>query len=165
MVLPILLAAAAAITPTPPVTVPPQPELTDQIVKADAELFQLFFEGRCDVPRFRSMLTDDVEFYHDKVGFNVRKPEDFVAIFAQRCKEHDDPNATTTRRELVRSSLHVDPIPGWGAMEIGDHLFYEVRGSQERLVGKASFSMVWVLGADGKWRISRVLSYSHAPAQ
>jgi hypothetical protein len=52
-------------------------------------------------------------------------------------------------------------------MEIGDHVFYERKGPEGewKLVGKASFSMVWVLGPDGKWRISRVLSYSHAPAQ
>jgi hypothetical protein len=52
-------------------------------------------------------------------------------------------------------------------MEIGDHLFYERQGAEGpwKLVGKASFSMVWVLGADGKWRISRVLSYAHAPAK
>lgn len=64
---------------------------------------------------------------------------------------------------LVQSSLHVDPIPGWGAMEVGDHLFYERHGATgpEKLVGKAKFAMVWVLGADGHWRVSRVLSYAH----
>jgi hypothetical protein len=51
-------------------------------------------------------------------------------------------------------------------MEIGDHVFYERQGAhgEWKLVGKASFSMVWVLGADGKWRVSRVLSYAHAAA-
>jgi hypothetical protein len=167
MLAPILLAVAAAQTPAaPPVTIPPQPALTEQIAKADAELFKLFFEGPCDVPRFRSMITDDIEFYHDKGGFNVRKPADFVAQFEDRCKKLEDSTSWRQRRELVQSSLHVDPIPGWGAMEIGDHVFYERQGATGawKLVGKASFSMVWVLGADGKWRVSRVLSYAHAPA-
>lgn len=164
-----LIAAAAAISqpsPPAPVKIPDQPALTQQIAKADADLFQLFFEGPCDVPRFRAMLTDDVEFYHDKAGFNVRKPQDFVTIFEDRCKQLADPASWRQRRELVQSSLHVDPIPGWGAMEVGDHLFYERKGpvGEWKLVGKASFAMVWVLGPDGKWRISRVLSYSHAPA-
>lgn len=161
--LPLLAAAAATASP---VTVPPQPELTRQIEQADAALFKLFFEGPCDVPRFRSMITDDVEFYHDKGGFNVRKPEDFVAQFEERCNKLADPTSWRQRRELVQGSLHVDPIPGWGAMEIGDHVFYERKGpvGEWGLVGKASFSMVWVLGADGKWRVSRVLSYAHAPA-
>lgn len=153
-----LLAAATA-----PATLPPQPQLTEQIAKADAELFKLFFEGPCDVPRFRAMLTDDVEFYHDKEGFNVRKPDEFVAMFEQRCKDLEDPTTWRSRRELVTGTLHVDPIPRWGAMEVGDHLFYERHGAsgEEKLVGRARFAMVWVLGADGKWRISRVLSFAH----
>jgi hypothetical protein len=165
--LPLLAAAVQAAAAPPPVTIPPQPELTRQIEQADAELFKLFFEGPCDSARFRSMITDDIEFYHDKGGFNVRKPEDFVGQFKDRCAKLADPASWRQRRELVESSLHVDPIPGWGAMEIGDHVFYERKGPQGewKLVGKASFSMVWVLGRDGKWRVSRVLSYAHAPAK
>lgn len=160
-------AAAQAVLPAGQVTIPPQPELTRQIEQADSAIFKLFFEGPCDVARFRSMITNDVEFYHDKGGFNVRKPEDFVAQFEDRCKQLADPTNWRQRRVLVQSSLHVDPIPGWGAMEIGDHLFYERHGvsGEEHLVGRASFAMVWVLGADGKWRVSRVLSYAHAPAR
>lgn len=159
----LVAAVQAAAAPPPPVTVPPQPELTEQIRKADADLFTLFFESQCDIPRFRSMITDDVEFYHDKGGFNVRKPEDFVAQYRQRCTDNANPANWRVRRELVPGSLHVDPIPGWGAMEVGDHLFYERHGvnAPEKLVGKAKFAMVWVLGADGKWRVSRVLSYAH----
>lgn len=162
-------AAAPAAQAAAPATVriPDQPELTRQIEQADAALFQLFFEGECDVPRFRAMLADDVEFYHDKGGFNVRKPADFVAFFEERCKGHADPDGWNTRRELVRGTLHVDPIPGWGAMEAGDHVFYEKHGfnGPETLAGTASFAMVWVLGRDGKWRVSRILSYAHAKAQ
>jgi Domain of unknown function (DUF4440) len=159
----ILLAALMAAAPSSPVKVPDQPELTRQIEQADADLFKLFFEGPCDTPRFRAMLTDDVEFYHDKGGFNVRRPEDFVGQFEQRCKELQDPTAWRLRRQLVPGTLHVDPIPGWGAMEVGEHVFFEKRGStgEEKLSGRAKFAMVWVLGRDGKWRVSRVLSYGH----
>lgn len=156
-------AVAASAASAGPVKIPDQPELTRQIEHADAELFKLFFEGPCDTPRFRAMLTDDIEFYHDKGGFNVRKPEDFVAQFEERCKALQDPTTWRSRRELVPGTLSVDPIPGWGAMEVGDHLFYERHGvtGGERLTGKAKFAMVWVLGNDGKWRVSRVLSYAH----
>ncbi|HEY8592692.1 MAG TPA: nuclear transport factor 2 family protein [Sphingomicrobium sp.] len=160
----ILAAAAAAAAP---VTVPPQAQLEQQIAAADAEFFKLFFEGRCDIPRFREWLTDDVEFYHDKSGFNVHKADDFVAIFNKNCHDREDPPAWRTRRELVRSSLHVDPVPGWGAMEVGEHLVYERHGvdGKEMLAGRAKFAMVWVLGPDGKWRLSRVLSYAHGKAE
>jgi hypothetical protein len=166
--LPLLALAAqtAAAQPAAVVTIPPQPQLSEQIAKADAELFKLFFEGPCDTPRFRAMLTDDVEFYHDKAGFNVRKPADFTAMFEQRCNDLKDPTKWRSRRVLVPGTMHVDPVPGWGAMEVGDHVFYERHGAkgEEKLVGKASFAMVWVLGPDGKWRISRVLSFGHSAA-
>ena len=167
--LPVLLLAVgqAAAAPTPPtITVPAQPALTEQIRARDAELFELMFTGPCDSGKMRSFLADDIEFYHDKAGFNVRKPEEFVAIYEKNCEGRKDPKAWRSRRELVRDSLHVDPVPGWGAMQTGDHLFYERKGKDgaEKLVGKAKFAMVWVLGSDGKWRVSRVLSYAHAPA-
>lgn len=161
-----LLVAAQAAAGTP-VTIPAQPELTRQIAAADADLFKLFFEGPCDAARLRSFLADDVEFYHDKGGVTARNADQFVADYRQNCKAREDPKAWRSRRELVAGSLHVDPVPGWGAIEAGDHLFYERQGvdGTEKLAGRAKFAMLWVLGSDGKWRLSRVLSFAHAPAQ
>lgn len=159
-----LTTAAAAMAP---VTVPPQPQLTAQIAEAEAELFDLFFVRPCDVPRFRAMLADDVEFYHDKDGFGIRSADDFVRDYSRNCASRADPKAWRSRRELIRSTLRVDPIPGYGAMEAGDHRFYERKGvnGTEKLAGRASFAMVWALGSDGKWRLSRVLSFAHAAAK
>ncbi|HEX6741784.1 MAG TPA: nuclear transport factor 2 family protein [Sphingomicrobium sp.] len=149
-----------------PVTVPPQPALTEQVERADAELFDLFFVARCDERRFRALLADDVEFYHDKDGFGIRSAADFMAAYRQNCAARADAGAWRSRRVLVAGSLHVDPVPGWGAIETGDHLFFERHGvdGAERLAGKARFAMVWVLGSDGKWRVSRVLSFAHQAA-
>jgi uncharacterized protein DUF4440 len=160
------LAVQVATATPPPVTIPAQPALTEQIAAADAELFELSFIQPCDVPRFRAMLTDDVEFYHDRAGFNVRKADDFVAIYTRQCTSRADPRASRSRRELVAATLHVDPVPGWGAIETGEHLFYERQGKDapEKLVGRARFAQLWVLGSDGKWRVSRVFSYAHGPA-
>jgi hypothetical protein len=156
-----MIAAAAAAAA---VTVPAAPALTEQVVRADAELFDLFFVAPCDEPRFRALLADDVEFYHDKDGFVARSADDFMAAYRQNCASRADPANWRSRRELVRSTLRVDPVPGYGAMEVGEHLFHERHGAagEEKLVGRASFAMVWALGADGKWRLSRVLSYAHS---
>lgn len=168
MLLAALLIAIAktGVTPAPVTTVPPQAELEQAIRHREAELFNLFFTGPCDLPRFRSMLADDLEFYHDKGGFNVQSAEEFVAIFAKNCAERENPVAWRTRRQLVPGTLHIDPTPGWGAFEAGEHLFFEKQGvnGKETLAGKAKFAMVWVLGADKQWRLSRVLSYGHGPA-
>jgi hypothetical protein len=110
------------------------------------------------------MLTDDVEMYHDKDGFVWRGIGDVVAEYAKACADRKKPDAWRSRRELVAGTLRVDPIPGHGAVETGEHVFYERRGEgSEKLVGRALFAQVWVLGFDGGWRLSRILSYGHRP--
>src|SRR5688572_24157645 len=113
----ILLPAAAAAQPTPaPAAIPEQPALTQQIAARDAELFELLFSGPCDSARFRALLADDIEFYHDKDGA-IRSAATFVAGYERNCAERQDPGAWRSRRELVPGSLRVDPIPGLGAVE------------------------------------------------
>ena len=155
--LPLAAAVAAA-----SITVPTQPQLTEQVRQADAGLFAVMFD-RCDPPALRAMITDDLEFYHDKGGL-MAGADAFVADTAKSCAGWTKPDAWRSRRELVPDSLHVDPIPGFGAIETGEHLFYERRGNgAEKRVGRARFAIVWALGADGHWRMRRALSYAHAP--
>ncbi len=164
----ILLAAAALQQPSPPPApeIPPQPALTEQIAARDAELFTLLFTGPCEPQRFRALLADDLEFYHDKGGA-IRGGDAFAADYARACAARQDPTAWRSRRELVRTSLHVDPVPGVGAIQAGEHLFYERHGAAgaERLAGRARFAQLWTLGPDGQWRLSRVFSYAHGPAE
>jgi hypothetical protein len=160
MLSPLIFALAAAAAP---VTVPPQPALTEAIAARDAELFDLFFLG-CDPVRLRTMLTPDVEFYHDKDGFVFRNADEFVTGYAKMCEAKKVPDAWRSRRELVAASLAVDPVPGHGAIETGEHVFYERKGDgPEKLVGRARFAMVWKLDG-GAWKLSRILSYAHAAA-
>lgn len=163
----ILFAAAQAAAPA--VAIPGQPALTEAIAARDAEFFELFFNG-CDPEKLKTMVADDLEFYHDKGGFNSRSGAQFVADYAKSCEERKKPGSWRSRRELVRSTLHVDPVPGHGAIEDGEHLFYERRtagpdgpAQPEKLVGRARFTQLWVLAPDG-WRISRVFSYAHRAA-
>ena len=159
-----LLAAVQAPAPTPKVTIPAQPALTEQIAARDAEFFELFFQG-CDPERLRTMLADDVEMYHDRGGLVFRSADQMVADYRKSCEERKKPDAWRSRRELVRASLHVDPVPGHGAIEDGQHLFYERRGEgPEKRVGRARFTQLWVLSPEG-WRLSRIFSYAHRPAE
>ena len=88
-----LLAAAFAAPSAPPVNVPAQPQLTEQIRQADLALFALYFTGKCDAARFRSMLRPDIEFYHDKDGFDVHSADEFVANYEEKCRSREDPKA------------------------------------------------------------------------
>jgi hypothetical protein len=154
MQLSLILALAQA------VTLPQGAALTEEIRAADAVFFRTYFEA-CDPAKIEAMVTPDIEMYHDKAGFIFTSAEAFVADYAKGCEEKKAPDAWRSRRELVPSSLRIDPVPGFGAIEEGDHLFYERKGDgPEKLVGKAHFVQVWQRAADG-WRLKRVLSYAH----
>ena len=150
-----LLAFAAA------VTVPTGPALTQAIAARDVGLFRTYFD-QCDPAKMESFLTPDLEFYHDKSGFDAHSARQFVDDYARKCADYGRADTVRLRRELVADSLNVEAIPGFGAIEEGDHLFYQRQGNgPEHLGGKAHFVMLWQLGEDGQWRVKRVLSYSH----
>lgn len=138
--------------------------LTESIRAADSEMFGLFFTG-CDPEKLRGMVTDSLEFYHDKGGVTAKSGADFVEQYARSCEAKKAPDAWRSRRELIPESLHVDPVPGFGAMEVGEHLFYERQGDgPEKLAGRAGFAMVWQWD-DGVWKLHRVLSFAHKAAE
>jgi hypothetical protein len=147
----LMLAAAAAA---------PDPALTAQIEAADTAIFRLFFT-ECDPARMAAMVTDDFEFVHDREGFQYHDGKSFVADYAKGCEARKAPDAWRSRRELVAGSMHVDPVPGYGAIEEGDHVFYERQGDgPEKLVGRAHFVQLWQQTPQG-WKLARVFSYRH----
>lgn len=177
MLIPVLAAALAAAQPpaaqppaAPPAGSPPAAPviptgeaLTAEIAARDADLFETLF-ARCDPAHMRTLLADDLEFYHDRAGL-IRGADAFVADYARNCAGWSAPDAWRSRRALVAGSLVVNPVPGVGAIQAGEHVFYERRGNgPERLAGRARFAQLWVRTPDG-WRLSRVFSYGHAAAE
>lgn len=144
---------------------PAEPSALTQVIReADTELFDLFFE-RCHPEKLRGMISDDLEFYHDKGGLVATSGKQFVDEYAINCEKRKATDAWRSRRTMVPGSLQVDPVPGFGAMEVGEHLFYERQGDgPERLAGRAGFAMVWK-HEDGIWKLHRVLSFGHRPAE
>jgi hypothetical protein len=158
--MPLLLALALQAAPAPAVTIPTGDDLRTAVAAADAALFKTFFD-ECDPARLDTLITPDFEMYHDRNGVVARDDKTFVAQYAKACEARKAPDAWRTRRELVASSLNVEPVPGFGAIEEGDHVFYERKGDgPEKLVGRAHFVQLWQLTPSG-WRLARVLSYSH----
>jgi hypothetical protein len=163
-----LLAIALALQAAPQ-SLPEGPALAEAIRARDAEFFRLAFIG-CDPARLRTMLTPDFEFYHDRDGVVATGADTFVADYARSCATPRTARSWHSRRELVPASLNVHPVPGYGAIEDGEHLFYEWQGEPDgpadsagRLVGHARFTQLWKLEPDG-WRLARVFSYGHGPA-
>ncbi len=144
--------------------IPDGPALAQAIRARDAELFALYFD-ECDPDRLRTMLMPDFEMYHDRGGFVAPDAETFVQEYAGACTARQASGAWRSRRELVDASFDVHPVPGYGAIEDGEHLFYERRGDgPEQLVGRARFTQLWRLTDDG-WRLSRLFSYAHTAAE
>lgn len=155
-----LAIAAAVQSSAPAVELPEGEALRSAIAARDAELFEMVFE-RCEPRRLEAMLVPDFEMYHDKGGVVARTATTFVADYAKDCEDKKKPDAWRSRRALVESSLSVHPVPNYGAIEDGEHVFYERRGDgPEKLVGRARFTQLWALTPDG-WRLARVFSYAH----
>lgn len=155
----LLLPAQPEVTKT---FLPTGGELESAIVERDAELFDIVF-ARCEPARLRSMVTRDFEMYHDRDGVVARSAGPFIADYAKECTGRTA-EGWRSRRELVRESLVVAPVPGFGAIEDGEHRFYERKGNgPERLAGEAHFTHLWALTKDG-WKLARVFSFSHRAA-
>ena len=152
----IALAAAA-------LALPQGPALTDAIRAHDAEFFHVYFD-RCEPAKVAAMVTSNLEMYHDRGGVVARNADAFVADYRKSCTEKLKPDAWRSRRELVANSLHVYPVPGFGAIEEGDHVFYERKGDgPEKKAGVGHFVQLWALTPQG-WKLSRIFSYAHAAA-
>ncbi len=125
-------------------------ELYKEIAALDSIVFAAF--NTRDIAKFGSMFTKDLEFFHDKGGLtNYEHTMNFMNNVA---KENNG-----LRRELVKGSLEVYPIPGYGAMEMGTHIFCHIENGRSDC-GTFKFVHIWKK-IDGEWKISRVISYGH----
>ena len=160
MIAPILLALVALQAAAP---VPDQPALTEALRSRDAALFHVMFDA-CDPDALAGMVTEDLEFYHDRGGAMLGRAV-FVGDYRRGCEARRAPDAWRSRRVLVPETFKVQAIPGYGAVAEGEHLFYERQGEgPQHLVGRARFTVLWKLEADGQWRMARTFSLDHAAA-
>jgi Domain of unknown function (DUF4440) len=135
--------------------------LTAAIRAQDAALFEAVFVA-CDADAVKNMVTDDLEFYHDKWGKIADSGASFAAKIAQGCERQTAGADYRARRELISDTLRVYPLNDYGALESGEHRFYKLEkdGSLE-CTETSKFSMLWAY-RDGEWRLARVISYDHS---
>jgi hypothetical protein len=147
-----------------PAALPEGPALREEIRAADDQFFTAYFGTTCQPLVIRAMLSDDFEMYHDKGGVVATNAEQFMADYTKSCATRAAPDSWRSRRELVAESLRVDPVPGFGAIEDGEHRFFERQGDgKERLAGFAHFTQLWVKTPEG-WKLKRVFSFAHRAA-
>jgi len=126
--------------------------LFDELAEMDRRVFDASFVA-CDARAANAIFSDDVEFYHDKAGFSAgdQVRENTLRLTAS-C-----PASQGVTRSVVRGSLRVYPIEGYGATQVGVHRFDEAGSETSTL---ARFVHVW-RRQDDTWRLTRVLSLDH----
>ncbi len=124
--------------------------LYDELARMDRALFEAAFVT-CDADKFRAIFTEDAEFYHDRTGASYGKE-------ARTMKSCPRENGVT--RTLVPGSLEVYPMKGYGAVQIGRHIF---RRAGEPGSEVAQFVHLWKREGD-TWKLARVLSFDHRPS-
>jgi hypothetical protein len=117
----------------------------------DSVLFEAAFVS-CDAAKFKALFTEDAEFYHDKTGLSVGD----AARTLNSC-----PRENGVTRTLVPDSLEVYLMQGYGAIQMGRHVFAR---KGEPGFEAAKFVHVWKREA-GVWRLARVLSFDHQKSQ
>ena len=124
--------------------------LFNEIEQMDATVFNAF--NNKDMPVFKALFAEDLEWFQDNGGLLSYETvfKNFDTMF------HNENKLTRT---LVKGSLEVHPIKDYGAIEIGTHQFRHIENEKEE-IGTFKFMMIWQK-KDGKWKISRVVSYDH----
>lgn len=125
-------------------------ELYNKIAALDSALFSTY--NAKNLVLMKTFFTKDLEWYQDNGGLiHFDKVfENFQSIFNRDY---------TLTRNLIKETLEVHPIQGYGAIEIGSHQFKHIENGKLE-VGTFKFLMIWK-NENGQWKISRVISYDH----
>jgi hypothetical protein len=126
---------------------PESKELHDTITRMDSLFFDAY--NTCKENVMESFFAEDIEFYHDRGGLNTSKKDLLLALKNNICGK--------VTRELLKGSIEVYPIPGYGAVQMGAHRFHnnqEPSGTPSRY---SKFVHTWHR-VDGQWKLARVIS-------
>ncbi|WP_343521701.1 nuclear transport factor 2 family protein [Pedobacter sp.] len=131
---------------------PKDPSLQQTIFKQDSLLFDAL--NRQDIKALGAFFSQDLEFYNDGGGKTDLKTtmENFGSLFARN-------KASNLHRELEKASLEVYPIPGYGAIALGNHRFLHTENGKQE-IGKQKFIITWKFD-NNQWLATRIVSLGH----
>lgn len=135
---------------------------TDELYKTAKKLDSLIFDigfNKCDLSHYDSIISEDLEFYHDIGGVTLGKK-----AFITSAKNNICGSPNKLRRELVANSMKVYPLYKdktlYGLIQEGNHDFFFSENGTWKKGGRAKFTHLWVL-ENNQWKLKRVLSYDH----
>lgn len=125
---------------------PENKELYNTISRLDSVFWKAYNE--CDMNTQARLYSENIEFYHDQAGLINSRQMILDATEANICGK--------IQRDIVKGTLEVYPLPGYGAVEIGMHTFRDLdNGGQPSRPGK--FITIWQQKGS-EWTITRVVS-------
>lgn len=131
---------------------PKDQQLYNTIAHMDSVMFNAFNNRNLEV--MKTLFTPDVEFYNDGKGVTG-----YDATMAGFKGIFENKQAADLRRDLLKETLEVYPMPGFGAIEMGTHRFTHTENGKP-VVGVMKFVHVWQY-QDGQWKVKRVVSVGH----
>lgn len=123
--------------------------LFETVLKLDSAWFAAFNK---DVTVFSSYMDSTLEFYHDGSGLTFYA--DNVAAFKRMMT-----NTPDLKRELLKETMEVYPIPGYGAVQIAQHRFCHMENGKMDC-GVFKFIHTWRKTEKG-WKVTRIISVDH----
>lgn len=139
-----------------------QVKTTDELYKTVKKLDSLIFDigfNKCDHSHYDSIISDDLEFYHDVGGVTLGKK-----AFIASAKNNICGSQNKLKRELVANSMKVYPLYKdkilYGLVQEGNHDFFFMENGTWKKGGRAKFTHLWIL-ENKQWKLKRVLSYDH----
>lgn len=125
---------------------PDSQELHDAIARMDSIFFEAYNTCKMDVQA--AIYSDSIEFYHDKGGLSTSKKDVLDGTRKYICGK--------VTRQLIPGSIEVYPIKDFGAIELGQHKFFN---NQEPDAPQhiSRFMMFWKKTGND-WKIVKVVS-------
>jgi len=120
-------------------------ELYKEILKADKVLFKSY--NTCDLETHASLISEDLEFYHDKGGLSTDKVEYMKSIKENICGK--------VKRTLTPGTFEVHEIKDFGAVALGKHSFHNL--VEDSHSEPSTFIMIFKNTENG-WKVTRVIS-------
>jgi Domain of unknown function (DUF4440) len=128
---------------------PDDQKLYDTIVQLDSIFFSLYNNCATQLQAYANFYNDSLEFFHDTGGLSTSKKGVVEGTKKYICGK--------VTRELVKGSVEVYPIAGYGAVEMGLHMFHN---NQEKQTGPPKISKFIIFWHNYKntWKITKVVS-------
>jgi hypothetical protein len=125
---------------------PDSPELHDAIARMDSIFFGAY--NTCNMQLQTSIYSDTIEFFHDKGGLSNSKQDVLDGTKKYICGK--------VTRQLIPGSIEVYPIAGYGAVELGQHKFFN--NQEPNAPQHISRFMIFWKQVGKEWKIGKVVS-------